>query len=77
LYGWPGLACAILKQAYHDARSGNGERADALEFLLSPGAADMLGNLSEALGLGLDGGDLGELCEVLTDAQRQDAHGRG
>jgi len=69
LYGWPGLACAIIRQAYHDAQSGNGERADALDFLQSPGGADLLANLAEALGVGLGPGDLAKLAEIGHDGQ--------
>ena len=65
LSGWPGLACAILARAYRDAQSSNGVRADALEWLGSDGAADLLANLGEALGMDLDGDDLAALCEVL------------
>ena len=48
------LALAILRRAARDARSGNGRRADALDFLRSDGCRDLIEDV--AASLGMDGG---------------------
>jgi len=45
------LAMAILRQAARDARSGNGRRANALDFLRSDGCRDMLEDVAASLGI--------------------------
>ena len=70
LYGYPGLACAIIDRAVRDAKSSNGVRADALDFLQSDGAASLVANLGDALGMALNGGELRGVCEALGEGQR-------
>ena len=45
------LALAIIKRAMRDARSGNGQQADALDFLHSDGCCELLGNVASSLGI--------------------------
>ena len=45
------LALAILRRAARDARSGNGRRADALDFLRSDGCRDLIEDVAASLGM--------------------------
>ncbi len=58
LRGYEGIALAVLERAIKDARSGNGQRANARAFLRSKGCAALAVNLGEAMGRDFDGGEV-------------------
>ena len=45
------LVLAILRRAIRDANSGNGQRADAIDFLRSPGCQELVEDVSISLGM--------------------------
>ena len=68
LEGYAGLGVAIFARAVRDVNSGNGQRADALDFLGGPWAAELLEALAGALAIDLTTEDLGALCHRLKAA---------
>ena len=56
LSGYSGLGLAIVVQAVRDAQHGNGQSADAWQFLTSSGCEQLVANVLRSLDL--HGGDL-------------------